>query len=90
MIYYLSGENPAPQDIEYYKPLIDPVLDTFGPNRVLFGSNWTLSEMGGSYKDMIRMLDEYCMGRHNLSSEQFYTLNALKAYGINLGNVKMK
>lgn len=90
MIYYLSGENPAPQDIEYYKPLIDPVLDAFGPNRVLFGSNWTLSEMGGSYKDMIRMLDEYCMERHNLSSEQFYTLNALKAYGINLGNVKMK
>lgn len=90
MIYYLSGENPAPEDIEYYKPLIDPILDAFGPNRLLFGSNWTLSEMSGSYKDMIRMLDEYCKEKHDLSSEQFYTLNALKAYGIILDNVKLK
>jgi len=84
MIYYLSGENPAPVDIKYYKPLIDPILDAFGSNRVLFGSNWTLSEMRGSYKDMIRMLDEYCMENQDLSSEQFYTINALKAYGINI------
>jgi len=90
MIYFLSGENPAPKDIEYYKPIIDPVLDAFGPNRVLFGSNWTLSEMSGSYSDMIRMLDEYCIEKTDLSSEQFYTQNALKAYGISLDNVKMK
>lgn len=82
MIYYLSGENPAPVDVNYYKPLIDPILDAFGPNKVFFGSNWTLSEMRGSYKDMIRMLDEYCMENQDLSSEQFYTINTLKAYGI--------
>lgn len=90
MIYYLSGENPAPVDIEHYKPLIDPVLGAFGPNKVIFGSNWTLSEMSGSYSDMVRMLDEYCTEKTDLSSEQFYTLNALKAYGISLDNVRVK
>lgn len=87
MIYYLSGENPAPVNIKYYEPLIDPILDAFGPNRLLFGSNWTLSEMRGSYKDMIRMLDEYCVKKQDLSSEQFYTTNALKAYGINWASI---
>jgi L-fuconolactonase len=84
MVYYLSGEDPAPTDAAFYKPLIDPIVDAFGPERVMFGSNWTLSEMRGSYPDMIRMFDEYCCGRKDLSPENFYTLNALKAYGIKL------
>jgi L-fuconolactonase len=81
-LYHLSGENPAPGNIESFKPLIDPVIDAFGPDRVLFGSNWTLSKMRGSYTYMIRILDEYCIARKDISAMQFYTLNALKIYGI--------
>jgi predicted TIM-barrel fold metal-dependent hydrolase len=84
MVYYLSGEDPAPTAAAFYKPLLDPIVDAFGPGRVMFGSNWTLSEMRGSYVDMIRMFDEYCQGRKDLSPEHFYTLNALMAYGITL------
>jgi L-fuconolactonase len=84
MVYYLSGEDPAPTAAAFYKPLIDPIVDAFGPGRVMFGSNWTLSEMRGSYKDLIGMFDEYCKGRKDLSPEHFYTLNALKAYDIAL------
>jgi arylsulfatase A-like enzyme/predicted TIM-barrel fold metal-dependent hydrolase len=84
MVYLLSGEDPAPTTAAFYKPLIDPIVDAFGPERVMFGSNWTLSEMRGSYVDMIGMFDEYCRGRKDLSPEHFYTLNALKAYGIAL------
>lgn len=87
-LYHLSGENPAPLGIENYKPIIDPVLNAFGPVRVLFGSNWTLSEMKGSYTNMIKMLDEYCLQRKDLSAEQFYTLNAINAYGIVLSKHK--
>jgi predicted TIM-barrel fold metal-dependent hydrolase len=89
MIYHLSGEDPAPVDINFYKPVIDPILDAFGPDRLIFGSNWTLSEMKGSYKDMIRMLDQYCREKQDLSSEQFYTKNALKAYGIDWAGIDM-
>lgn len=84
MVYYLSGEDPAPTDVAFYRPMIDPVVDAFGPERVMFGSNWTLSEMRGSYIDMIKMFDAYCAGRNDLSPEKFYTLNALKAYGLTL------
>lgn len=84
MVYHLSGEDPAPTDVAFYRPMIDPVVDAFGPGRVMFGSNWTLSEMRGSYVEMIRMFDEYCKGREDLSPEKFYTLNAVKAYGISI------
>ncbi len=82
MVYYLSGEDPAPTDVTFYRPMIDPIVDAFGPERVMFGSNWTLSEMRGSYSDMIDMFDAYCKGRTDLPPEKFYTLNALEAYGL--------
>ena len=81
-LYTLSGQNPAPTDPTFYKPLIDPVIDIFGSPRVLFGSNWTLSELRGSYTDLINMFDAYLNGRADLMPEQFYCYNALKAYGI--------
>ena len=84
MVYYLSGEKPAPTDVAFYKPLFDPIVEAFGTERVMFGSNWTLSEMRGSYTDMILMFDEYCNEMEDLSLENFYTLNALKAYGVSL------
>ncbi len=66
-----------------YDSLIDPVVAAFGADRVLFGSNWPLSDMLGSYVDMIRMLDDYCKQHPNLSPEKLFWENAIRAYGIN-------
>jgi L-fuconolactonase len=52
-LYTLSGKSPAPIDASYYKLFIDKVVAAFGSDKVLFGSNWTLSDMLGSYTDMI-------------------------------------
>ena len=82
MIYHLSGKNPAPTNMEYYKPLIDPVVEAFGPKRVMFGSNWTLSEMRGSYADMIKIFDAYCDQNKKLTQEHFYFKNAIEIYRI--------
>jgi L-fuconolactonase len=82
-LYTAIHQDPAPTGAEAYKPLIDPVIDAFGPERVIFGSNWTLSDMTGSYGDMIAMLDEYLVGREDLTPNQFYYENINKAYGIN-------
>jgi predicted TIM-barrel fold metal-dependent hydrolase len=81
-LYEGSGQNPAPVTSEFYDALIDPVVAAFGPDRVMFGSNWALSDMLGSYGDMIHMLDDYC-DRHNLSPEKLFYENANRAYGIN-------
>jgi len=79
-IFDFSGQNPAPLNSKFYDVLIDPVVNAFGPDRVIFGSNWTLSDMFGKYSDMIRVLDEYCQRRVDLSTRQLYYENAKKAY----------
>lgn len=81
-LYTLSGQVPAPVEASAYNELIDPVLDAFGAERVFFGSNWTLSDMLGSYDDMILMLDDYCESRTDLTPEQLFFENANRAYGI--------
>ncbi len=82
-LYTLISQDPAPTHPDVYKPLIDPVIDAFGPDRVIFGSNWTLSDMHGSYGDMVAMLDQYLDGREELTPEMFYYENINRAYGIN-------
>lgn len=82
MLYELSGQTPAPTDYKFYKPFIDQVIDTFGPNRVLYGSNWTLSEMCGSYANLIKFSDQYINDKATITSQQFYASNAIKAYGL--------
>ncbi len=81
-LYDLSEVQPAPLDATYYNPMIDPVVDAFGPERVLFGSNWTLSELFGSYSEMIRIVDDYCEKKGDLSPDQLFYKNIKRAYGI--------
>jgi L-fuconolactonase len=84
MLYTLSGESPAPTNPRFYKTFIDRVVDALGPTRVFFGSNWTLSEMHGSYTNLIRVCDKYLEEKEVISLEQFYTKNAIKAYGLEI------
>ncbi len=81
-LFDLSGQNPAPVDLNFYDPMIDPVVDAFGWERVLFGSNWSLSDMHGSYGDLIRIVDNYCYRKGAPSSEQLFFNNSKRAYKI--------
>jgi len=84
MIYTLSGKSPAPVNLDFYRPFIDQVVDIFGPNRVLFGSNWTLSEMGGSYADLVQIYDEYLEEKEGITPQQFYSDNGINAFGLKI------
>jgi L-fuconolactonase len=84
MLYTLSGESPAPTDPKFFRAFIDRVIDAIGPTRVLFGSNWTLSEMHGSYANLIRICDQYLEEKDKISPEQFYKENGIEAYGLEI------
>jgi predicted TIM-barrel fold metal-dependent hydrolase len=81
-LFDVSGQNPAPLNPDFYDVLIDPVVAAFGPERVMFGSNWTLSDMFGTYGNLIRMVDGYCSKSENLLPEKFFFENAKRAYGL--------
>lgn len=83
-LYTLSGESPAPINAEYYTKFINRVIDNFGIDGVLFGSNWILSEMHGTYVDLVEIYNAYLQGRKDISAEQLFFKNAVKAYGLDV------
>lgn len=49
----------SPTDVAKYKPHLDVLLQAFGPDRLVFGSNWPVCELGGGFAAQIALLEAY-------------------------------
>ena len=68
---------------EQIKPYIDVVLESFGPNRILYGSDWPVCLAAASYTEVLHLAKTMV---HQLSpSEQdaFFYKNAERIYHVN-------
>ena len=70
----------APDDLAFYKPYIDVVWDAFSENRVIYGSNWPVSDMAASYEMLQRLVMEYAAEKGATATQKFCSLNAKVAY----------
>ncbi|MBC8352797.1 MAG: amidohydrolase family protein [Planctomycetes bacterium] len=69
-----------PTDLGFYKPYIDVVWDAFGDDRVIYGSNWPVSDRAASYETLQRIVMEYAAERGTDATTKFCSLNAKRAY----------
>ncbi len=74
-----SGET-APTDIEFYRPYVDVVWNAFGDDRVIYGSNWPVSERAADYHTVQRLALEYAQSKGDAAVRKFCALNAGQAY----------
>jgi L-fuconolactonase len=70
----------APRDPDYYVPVLDAVWNAFGEDRVIYGSNWPVSERAADYATVQKIVAEYVGGRGAAAPEKFFSTNALAAY----------
>jgi len=70
----------APDDLAFYKPYIDVVWNAFGDDRVIYGSNWPVSDMAASYEKLQRIVMEYAAEKGADATRKFCSLNAKQAY----------
>ena len=70
----------APDDLAFYKPYIDVVWNAFGDDRVIYGSNWPVSDMAASYEKLQRIVMEYATEKGDDAIRKFCSLNAKQAY----------
>ncbi len=59
---------------------IDVVWDAFGDERVIYGSNWPVSEGAADYVTLQRIVMEYAATRGAETVRKFCALNAKRAY----------
>lgn len=70
----------APEDLAFYKPYIDVVWNAFGDDRVIYGSNWPVSERAADYQSLQRIVMEYAFKKGDAATAKFCSLNAKRAY----------
>jgi predicted TIM-barrel fold metal-dependent hydrolase len=72
--------RPAPTDPEFYRPLLDVVWDSFGEDRLMFGSNWPVCEGAGTLETVVAIARGY-FGDHGREAQtKFFAGNALRIY----------
>jgi len=67
-----------------FYPYIDVVFDAFGPDRILFGSDWPVCNLAGSYSQVIEIVAEYCTQFDESTRAAIFGINAIKFYNLNV------
>jgi L-fuconolactonase len=67
------------------KPYIDYVIECFGPDRILYGGDWPVSELAGSYLQWLATLDLATAGFSPADKRKLFRDNAIKAYRLGAG-----
>jgi L-fuconolactonase len=62
------------------RPYIDHVIECFGPDRILYGGDWPVSELAGSYLQWLATLDWATAGFSPADKRKLFRDNAVKAY----------
>jgi len=70
----------APQDAGYYQPILNHVWECFGEDRVVFGSNWPMSDKATPYEFLFRLVDEYFTSKGEVVRHKYFRGNSMAAY----------
>jgi L-fuconolactonase len=67
---------------EDFKPYLDVIVNAFGTNRIMFGSDWPVCLVAASYEEMLGIVSDYFSAFSNAEQEQFFGLNATRFYNL--------
>jgi L-fuconolactonase len=70
----------APGDHDFYRPVLDALWNLFGEERLIFGSNWPVSERAASYATVYQIVEAYFKEKGATALQTFLRTNAIKAY----------
>jgi len=73
-------EGKIPTDLSYYRPRLDEILDVFGTDRVLYGSDWPNSDQWLPVPVGFKLVQEYFTRLGRLAAEKYFWRNSLKCY----------
>ena len=73
-------ETRVPDDLDFYRATLDQLWETFGPDRLMYGSDWPNSDRWGAYPQVMKVVREYFAGKGADVAEKFFWKNSLAAY----------
>lgn len=72
--------NPATWRKEDLRPFVDHVIESFGWDRVLFGSDWPVCTLSASYRQWVDVLQAITQGAGEVNQRKLFHDNAIRVY----------
>lgn len=79
---HAAGLERAPVDPDVYRPWLDVVWKAFGPDRLIFGSNWPVSERAADYPTVVGIVRPWIASHGPAAEALFFAGTARTAYGL--------
>jgi predicted TIM-barrel fold metal-dependent hydrolase len=73
-------DGRVPEDLNFYRATLDELWEIFGPDRLMYGSDWPNSDLWGAYPKALTVVREYFTGKGVTVSEKVFWKNSLAAY----------
>lgn len=65
-----------------FTPYLDVVFESFGPDRLMFGSDWPVCLVAGSYSDVVNLISSYLEQFSSSEKAAIFGGNAARFYGL--------
>jgi predicted TIM-barrel fold metal-dependent hydrolase len=73
-------DNRLVEDPDYYRPKLDELWGIFGADRLIYGSNWPVSDKVGPFAVVFNVVREYFAAKGEEASEKYFWKNSKVAY----------
>ena len=73
-------KGDAPTAVDFYRPTLDALWETFGEDRLIYASNWPVCENAASYATVHAIVHSYFEKRGTAAAEKFFSGNTVAAY----------
>jgi predicted TIM-barrel fold metal-dependent hydrolase len=74
-------DGKVSEDPSAYKAALDEVWEVFGPDRVMYGSNWPVSDHLAPYETVLSVTQRYVSTKTGIDADKFFRINSRKCYG---------
>ena len=70
----------VPLEPSFYRQPLDQLWDNFGVDRLVYGSNWPVSNLLAPYRAVLHVVREYFLAKGVEPTEKYFWKNSLAAY----------
>lgn len=74
------SDGSASRDVEFYRPVLDAMRDMFSPERLIYASNWPVSERFAPLATVQGVVADYFRSHGRQAEEQVFWQSAKAAY----------
>jgi L-fuconolactonase len=78
----VASARPAKWTADDLAPIINHTLDSFGPDRVMFGGDWPVCTLAATYRQWVEALKQIVRTRKIADQRKLFHDNAARFYGL--------